>query len=130
MRIRILGQNMPVSLGVLALAEALIAALSLYAAVCIRFETPVSHLPLLENELGALWPRALTYSVIVLVCLMAFGLYSARQRAQLSGVLVRVAAALLVATAVLAAIFYLVPQLKLWRGVEALAVLLTGCGVV
>ena len=58
MRIRVLGQNMPVSLGVLALAEALIAALALYAAVCIRFETPISHLPLLENELGPLRPRA------------------------------------------------------------------------
>jgi sugar transferase (PEP-CTERM system associated) len=130
MRIRVLGQNMPVSLGVLALTEALIAAVALYAAVCIRFATTVSHLPLLENELGPLWPRAVTYSVILLVCLMAFGLYSARQRAQLSGVILRVVAALLVATAVLAAVFYLVPPLKLWRGVEALAVILTGCGVV
>ena len=130
MRIRVLGQNMPVSLGVLALAEALIAAIALYAAVCIRFTTPLSHLPLLENEIGPVWPRAVTYSVIVLVCLMAFGLYSARQRAQLSGVMVRVVAALLIASAVLAAVFYLVPALKLWRGVEALAVLLTGCGVV
>ncbi len=70
------------------------------------------------------------FSAIVLICLLAFGLYSARQRAQLSGVLVRVVAALLIATAVLAAVFYLVPSLRLWRGVEALAVIMTGCGVI
>jgi sugar transferase (PEP-CTERM system associated) len=63
------------------------------------------------------------------VCLLAFGLYSARQRAQLSGVLVRVVAALLVASCAIAAVFYLVPTLHLWRGVEALAILLSGVGI-
>ena len=41
-----------------------------------------------------------------------------------------VAAALLIASCVVAALFYLVPSLQLWRGVEALAVITTGCGVV
>ena len=84
----------------------------------------------LEHEIGPLLPRAVMFSAIVLICLLAFGLYSARQRAQLSGVLVRVVAALLIATAVLAAVFYLVPDLRLWRGVEALAIIMTGCGVI
>jgi sugar transferase (PEP-CTERM system associated) len=130
MRIRVLGQHVPVSVAVLALVEAFLALLALYIAVCIRFETPLSHLPLLETELGPLWPRAAMFSLIVVVSLMAFGLYSARQRAQLSGVLVRVAAALLIASCAVAAVFYLVPSLRLWRGVEALAVVTAGCGVV
>ena len=67
--------------------------------------------------------------LIVVVCLLAFGLYSARQRAQASGVLVRVVAALAVASCGIAAVFYLLPTLHLWRGVEALAIILSGCGI-
>ena len=130
MRIRILGQYVPASIVSLALAEAAIAFFALYAAVCVRFETPISHLRLLERELGVLWPRALVFSLIVVLCLLAFGLYSARQRAQLSGVLVRVAAALVVASIAVAAVFFFAPSLRLWRGVEALAVLIAGCGIV
>jgi sugar transferase (PEP-CTERM system associated) len=127
MRIRILGQFVPVSLGVLALIEVGLACLALYAAVLIRFQTPLRHLPDLEQELGPLWPRALLFSVIVAICLLAFGLYSSRQRAQLGGIFVRLVAALVVASGALAAVFYLIPSLQLWRGVAALAV--TGTGV-
>jgi sugar transferase (PEP-CTERM system associated) len=130
MRIRILGQHIPASIAVLASAEALVAFVAMYIAVCIRFETPISHLRLLEQKLGLLWPRGLAFSLVVVVCLLAFGLYSARQRAQLSGVLVRVASALVVASCAIAAVFYLFPSLRLWRGVEALAVIFTGCGIV
>jgi len=127
MRIRILGQFVPASLGVLALIEVGLACLALYAAVLIRFQTPLRHLPDLELELGPLWPRALLFSVIVAICLLAFGLYSSRQRAQLGGIFVRLVAALVVASGALAAIFYLIPSLQLWRGVAALAVTGTGC---
>ena len=130
MRIQVLGQQIPASLAVLAAAEGAVAYLAMYAAVCIRFATSPANLASLEQDIGPLWPRAVMYGAIVLICLLAFGLYSARQRAQLSGMLVRVAAALLIATAVLAALFYLVPSLRLWRGVEALAVIMTACGVV
>jgi hypothetical protein len=58
MRIRILGQNLPISIAVLALAEALVAFVSVYAAVLIRFEVTPSHLPQLQQEIGVLWPRA------------------------------------------------------------------------
>ncbi len=129
MRIRLLGQYMPVSIAVLALSEALLAFVAMYAAVLIRFDTPLAHLHLLERHLGPLWPRALVFSAIVIVCLLAFGLYSARQRAPLSGVVVRLAAALLIASAAIAAVFYILPVLHLWRGVAALAVVLTGCAL-
>ena len=130
MRIRILGQNVPISIAVLAIAEAAIAFLAVYAAGLIRFEATPSHLGLLQRDIGVLWPRAGMFALIVVVCLMAFGLYSARQRAQLSGVLVRVSAALAVAACAVAAAFYLLPSMHLWRGVEALAVVIAGCGIV
>ncbi|MBS0377840.1 MAG: TIGR03013 family PEP-CTERM/XrtA system glycosyltransferase [Proteobacteria bacterium] len=130
MRIRVLGQNVPMSIAVLAMAEATIAFLSMYAAVCIRFGTPVTRIAELQRQVGALWPRAGLFALIVVVCLLAFGLYSARQRAQLSGVLVRVFAALVIATCAISAVFYLMPTMHLWRGVEALSVIIAGCGIV
>ena len=129
MRIRVLGQYVPASLGVLALIEVGLAFLALYAAVLIRFQTPINHLSNLEEELGPLWPRALLFSAIVAICLLAFGLYSARQRAQLGGIFVRLVAALVVASGALAAVFYLIPSLHLWRGAAALAVVGTGGAV-
>jgi sugar transferase (PEP-CTERM system associated) len=131
MRIRVLGQNLPASLAVLALIEGLLAFLALYAAVSIRFQTAFNHLWELEQQfvLGPLLLRGLTFAAIVVICLLAFGLYSGRQRARPAGVLVRLGAALLVASGVLAAVQYFVPSLHLWRGVSALAVILVGCGV-
>ena len=131
MRIHVLGQQIPASLAVLAGAEGAIAWFSMFAAVCIRFSTSPANLKTLEADIGPVLPRAAMYAAIVLVCLLAFGLYSARQRAQLSGVLVRVAAALVIASAVLAAVFYLVPSLQpvaRRRGARGHAS--TGCGVV
>jgi sugar transferase (PEP-CTERM system associated) len=129
MRIRVFGQVLPVSIAVLAVIEGAFASFALYTAVLIRFDTPIRHLHLLELELGPVWPRALLFSTIVVICLLAFGLYSGRQRAQLAGVFVRLVAALAITSGALAALFYLVPRLHLFRGVSALAVFLTGCCV-
>ena len=129
MRIRVLGQYVPVSIAALACIEAVVAALALYAAVLIRFQTPPHALHDLEREIGPIWPRALVFSGIVVVCLLAFGLYSGRQRAQLTGVFVRLAAALVIASAAIGSVFYVLPSLRLWRGVALLSIVLTGCGV-
>src|SRR2546429_4198687 len=129
MRIRVLGQHVPASLAVLALIEVGLAFLAVYAAVLLRFQTRFSHLSNLERELGPLRPRGLVFSAIVGVCLLAFGLYSSRRRAQVGGIFLRLAVALVVPSCAIAAVFYLIPSLHLWRGVAALAVLGTGCAV-
>ena len=87
MRVRLLGQYIPTSLAVLALIEALLCFFALYAAVCIRFQIGFSRLPQLIEEFGPLWPRGIAFSVTVVTCLLAFGLYNSRQRTQPSGVL-------------------------------------------
>lgn len=130
MRIRVLGQFVPASIAVLALIEAGLAFFALYAAVLIRYATPVRALRELEREIAPIWPRAVVFSAIVVVCLLAFGLYSGRQRAQLTGVFVRLVAALVVSSAAIAAVFYAFPALLLWRGIAAIAVVLTGCAVI
>jgi FlaA1/EpsC-like NDP-sugar epimerase len=81
------------------------------------------------EEFGPLWPRGIAFSAIVVTCLLAFGLYNSRQRAQLSGVLARLPLALLVSACAISALFYAFPSRHLFRGVEALAVILAVCGV-
>jgi sugar transferase (PEP-CTERM system associated) len=124
MRVRILGQYVPASLAVLALIEALLCFFALYAAVCIRFQVGVSRLPKLVEQFGPLWPRGVAFSAIVVTSLLAFGLYNSRQRTQLSGIVARLLLALMVSSCAIAALFYLVPSLHLFRGVAALAVVL------
>jgi hypothetical protein len=80
MRIPTLRKRVPSSIAILALVEGAIAFFSVYAAACIRYRTPVSHLNLLEIELGPLWPRAAVFAVFVVLSLWTFGLYSDRQR--------------------------------------------------
>jgi len=87
MRVRLLGQYIPTPLAVLALIEALLCFLAVYAAVCIRLGVGVTHLPMLAQEFGPLWPRGIAFSAIVVTSLLAFGLYNSRQRTQPSGVL-------------------------------------------
>ena len=129
MRLRILGQYIPTSLAVLAVIEALLCFLALYAAVMLRFQIGVRHLPELAGEFGPLWPRGVAFSIIVVTCLLAFGLYNTRQRTQLSGVLARLVLALLVSSCVFAALFYVFPSHHLFRGVAALTIVLAVCGV-
>ena len=81
MRIRVLGQIVPVPIAVLAVVEGLLAFLALYAAACLRFRSPISELGPLQGLIGPLWPQALIFALSVVLCVLAFGLYSGRQRA-------------------------------------------------
>jgi sugar transferase (PEP-CTERM system associated) len=120
MRIRFLGQHISATIAALALIEAALSFVAVYAAMCIRFQGP---------EVGDLWPPALMVSAVMLTSALAFGLYSSRQRVQLSGTFVRLVMALVVASGAIAAVFYLIPSLHLLRGVGALAVMLAGCAI-
>lgn len=120
MRIRLLGQYVHSSMAVLSLAEAAMFFAAVYGAVVARFGTDIQALDLPDLR-GALWPRALLFSLVMVTSLLAFGLYSARQRARLTGLAVRVAVALGTGVGITAALFYLIPPLWIGRGVVAVA---------
>src|SRR5579859_6808869 len=63
---------------------------------------------------GSIWMRGLLFTGATLFCSMAFGLYSARQRARTIGILFRVLASVGGGVAVTAVGFYLIPHL--WIG--------------
>ena len=122
MRIRLFGQYVHASIAVLAAIESAAFFGTLFLAYRIRFETwyPTA----VESAKPVLWPCAAVFSGAVLLSLLAFGLYSSRQRARTAGVFVRLVAAIGAATVVTAAAFYVVPSLWIGRGVLGLASLL------
>jgi sugar transferase (PEP-CTERM system associated) len=119
MRVRLFGQYVHVSIAALAGVEAVIFFMSMVLAYRVRFGTwePVVSL----NSEHALWFCAALFGAANLISVLAFGLYSSRQRARTAGVFVRLVAAIVAAGVVTAAVFYTVPDLWLGRGVLALS---------
>ena len=115
-------------LAFLALAEATIIVCAVYAAILTRFPGDAG-LKVFEAANGPIWPRAALVAGIVLVCLVALGLYQLRHRARLVGVLGRLLVALALGGTALALVFYLVPEVHLGRGVTFLTGTFAFCGL-
>lgn len=130
MRIRVLGQYVYLSIAILTVIEAALFYGSVYGAVFARFHADYGSLESVKDLHGALWPRALLFTVTMITCLLAFGLYSARQRAQFAGIVLRLAVALGTGLAATAALFYLIPDLWIGRSVVALSSLGALCGTI
>ncbi|HUN73013.1 MAG TPA: TIGR03013 family XrtA/PEP-CTERM system glycosyltransferase [Steroidobacteraceae bacterium] len=118
MRIRVFGQYLHVSVVVLAALETILFYVLMIAAGVLRFGTNVSTFERLQ---GPLWPRGLLFSAAMVASLLAFGLYSARQRASGTGIFVRVIAAVAAGIVVTTVCFYVIPNLWIGRGVLSLA---------
>jgi sugar transferase (PEP-CTERM system associated) len=124
-----LGHHVPVSMAVLSAVEAVVFFAAVYLAAMARFGIDFVP-PFAGADLpGALWPRALLFSAVMMICFLAFGLYSLRQRAQLAGLALRVAVALLAGFIITATLFYFVPVLFMGHGIVALAAIGGLCGV-
>jgi sugar transferase (PEP-CTERM system associated) len=128
MRVRLLGHYVHVSIAAIAAIEALVFLGAMLLAYRARFESwfPVDRL----GSKQTLWLYSAVFIGANLVSILAFGLYSSRQRARTSGVFVRLVAAVIAAAAGTAAVVYVFPSLWVGRGVLALASLfaLIGAG--
>src|SRR5439155_4925164 len=113
MRIRLFGQYLPPPLALLAALEAALFFLVLIGAGLLRFGLELDAVELTQ---GPLWPRAVLFSAMMFTSLFAFGLYSTRQRARSTGLMVRVIAAISAGVAATAVFFFLVPDLAIGRG--------------
>lgn len=120
MRIRIFGQYIQLSVAVLTVAEAALFFVVLIAAALAHFRVDLATL---QINTGVLWPRALVFSAVMVVSLLAVGLYSSRQRARLSGILARVAVAVIAGVIVTAALSHFIPGLRIDEGVLGIAAL-------
>jgi sugar transferase (PEP-CTERM system associated) len=123
MRIPISGQPIRLPILLLAAIEAMASFASPYVAVWIRFSGHDAY----TATHGPLWPRGICFAAVMLVSLIATGLYSERQRARAMGVLLRVMASAAASFATLALFFYIEPSLLMGRGVLGITVAVGMC---
>ena len=126
MRIRVLGQYIHGSLAVLASVELAMLAGAMLIANVLWFRAP---LPVIEARFGPLWQLMLVFSPAMVVSLFAFGLYSARQRAPVIGIAVRLISAVAAGTAATALGLYALADAGIGRAVLAIAALLALVGL-
>ena len=111
--IRVFNQYVPRSFFVLVCAEALIFAGSIYAGTVFRFRN-LDRWPLsFDVPLG--WTASL-FSVVMIMSMMAMGLYQRRLREGAAGMLVRVGAGFVAGVIAMSLLFYAMPTLFLGRG--------------
>jgi sugar transferase (PEP-CTERM system associated) len=126
---RIFRHYIPASLLVLGFIEGLIFFLSFYAGVYLRFSGDAQ--PIAEH-FGPLETKALTYSCVMIVSMVAFGLYDRASWFMdgYSNMLLRVVACFLFSIFPLSVLFYLAPETALWRGATLLVLAISLLGII
>jgi sugar transferase (PEP-CTERM system associated) len=121
MRGRLFGHHIRLSIAMLAMLEVATVFCALIASrfLCFHF---IPHA--IDYDEGSVWARGLLFAGAMFACTMAFGLYSARQRARTVGILVRVVASVGAGVAITVVGFYNIPHLWIGRSVLAIAGLL------
>ena len=104
----------------LASIEAVLFMLSVFFGAYLRFQGDIQSA---ENYIGSLWPRSIIFSIVMLMCMAAMGLYQPHMREGSSGQLIRTVGAFVAMSLAMSAIFYLFPSLLLWRGALAFTAL-------
>ncbi len=118
MATRSLTNRIPAPLLLLAMVEALALYTSVYIAALILFEGDLERC---EEVLGPLIPRAFSVSLVVLLSLLAVGLYQFHQRINYREVSARVLVGLMLGSLALAAVSYVVPSLAVTSSFWAVA---------
>jgi len=103
----------------LALAEASI----LYLSVNFASSVAMGGVDLFEDSLGPIAPKAAAFSTVMLLSLVAMGLYQFHQRAYFHEVLVRIVVGMAIGSAILGASYYFFPRINLEPRIAALSVL-------
>ena len=103
----------------LALTEATILYLSVYFACAIAF----GDVQLFEASLGPIAPKAAAVAGVMLLSMIAMGLYQFHQRVYFHEVIVRILVGVAIGSVVLAASYYFFPKIHLEPGIAALSVL-------
>ncbi len=101
----------------LALIEGSLFVYAPYLAAALRFGSAATER---ATPTGNLLPTALLFAFFAVMALFAMGLYTIRQRSGTAGTVLRVVAGLIVAAALSALAYYVVPNIEIGRGMLAL----------
>jgi len=106
---------------VLGITEAFILLFSVYGAVYLRFSGNTAEI---VASIGPIMPRALLFTIVMMLSMVALGLYQARLREGMLGVLLRTVASFMLGGMILSLLFYILPFVYLGRGALVLATVL------
>lgn len=112
--VRVFNHHVHSSFYWLALVDAVIFVLAFYLGTYIYFLPEPGKFYQYVNQIPG---RAALFAAVTVLCLGAMGLYEPRMREGTSGVLLRLAGGFVAASMVMAALFYILPDLHLWRGI-------------
>ncbi len=117
---RIFRHYIPAAFVFLGLIEIVVFILSFHAAVHIRYSSDSAAV---AEHVGALWPKSITFALVMLLSMIGLGLYdrlSCTWEGR-SAMMLRVLTSFLFAIFPLSFVFYVVPELSVWRGPTLLA---------
>lgn len=110
----------------LAIIESLLCIASMWAAVYIRFDgVLLTSDNLADYSINSPILSAIIFGLVMPVTMMAMGLYQARFRGGVSGVILRSISGFLSGAVILALIYYLFPSLYMGRGIFAIALIIS-----
>jgi len=119
--VRIFSQPVPVWVILLVVTEFTLASGSIYAGIYVRFGgDPVA---IAESLSGPLYPRALVFGGMIVIGLLAMGLYQVRQEPRLSANIGRIVVGIALGALASTIIYYILPFTFTGRGAFALSLL-------
>ena len=126
---RIFRHYIPASFLMLGFFEVLVFGLSFYAGVYLRFSGDVQTV---ADYFGPLEMKAITYTMVMMVSMVAFGLYDRASWFMdgFANMLLRVVACFLFSIFPLSVLFYLAPETSLWRGATLLVLAMSLLGII
>ena len=126
--IKVFNHHISGPVALLILVEATICYLSLFAASTIRFYN-VGGIQYAKNELLSIQASSALTSVLVVLVMLAMGLYQAQRREVIWNVLNRITTAFIVASLVLSIIFFMFPDMYFGRGLFVLTLFISFVGI-
>lgn len=127
--IKLFNHHISFPVALLVLFQALVCYVSLFAASSIRFYE-LGGLEYARGEVYSLHASSLLVAILIIVVMLAMGLYQAQRREIIWNVLNRITTAFIVASLVLSIIFFMFPEMYFGRGLFVLTLLIAFIGVV
>ncbi len=123
--IRIFKHYLPLPFIILSIIESIILLSSIYSSFYIRYSNLVYSPGAVSRHL----PEAVTFALVILAMMFALGLYRREHSHDLRSIFVRLAASFGVGFLALSLIFYLLPDLKIWRSAFLIAIVFALAGI-
>ncbi|MDH3979076.1 MAG: TIGR03013 family PEP-CTERM/XrtA system glycosyltransferase [Gammaproteobacteria bacterium] len=126
---RIFRHYFPTAFILLGLVEAAVFLFSFHAAVLIRFSSDSAAI---AEHIGSPWPKGITFAVVMMLCMIGLGLYDRTSWSWegRTAMFLRVLTSFLFAIFPLSFIFYVAPELSVWRGPALLSFAISLVGIV